>query len=179
MLKGKKINLRMLRRKDLPTYLELFNDLETRGPFYPLMLVPEPVMEQRFEKDGFWSEERMIMVIVDRESDRILGMIIAFKPVMFYDAYEFGYWLFDVESRGKGYVAEAVELFSGYLFKAKPICRLQLQIEPGNAPSRRVAEKCGYKFEGTTRAAFIRDGSPVDIGMYSLTREDWDARPAS
>jgi RimJ/RimL family protein N-acetyltransferase len=176
VLKGKQINFRMLRRQEIPGYLEQFNDLERRGPFFPMMLIPEPMMEQGFEKDGHWSEERMLGVIADKTTDRPLGMVIAFKPVMYYNAYEFGYWLFDLESRGKGYVPEAVELFTAYLFRAKPIFRLQLQIEAGNAPSVRVAEKCGFKFEGTTRAAFIRDGRPADIGMYSLTREDWESR---
>jgi RimJ/RimL family protein N-acetyltransferase len=176
VLKGNKINLRMLRRKELPEFLALFNDLSTRGPFYPLMLSNEPLLEQRFEKDGYWSEEWMLLVIADKDSDRILGEVLAFKPCPYYNAYELAYWLFDMDSRGKGFVPEAVMLLSGYLFKAKPVFRLQLQIEAGNAASLRVAAKCGYKFEGTTRAAFIRDGRPVDIGMHSLTRENWDAR---
>ena len=176
MLTGKKINLRLLRKKELLEYIELFNRLEHRGEFFPPILLTEARLGERLDKDGFWSDESMLLVIAAKDSDQILGQLVAFKATAYYNGYEFGYLLFDPDARGGGYTSEAVELFSDYLFKSKPICRLQLQIEAENKPSVRVAEKCGFTFEGTARSAYFRGGKPVDIGMYSLTLLDWQGR---
>ncbi len=41
-------------------------------------------------------------------------------------------------------MTEALTLFTYLLFAMYKINRLELKIMPGNAPSRRVAQKCGY-----------------------------------
>lgn len=45
-------------------------------------------------------------------------------------------------------------------------------IVPGNAASRRIAEKCGYQLEGTARGAFFNDGRNQDVVIYALLRDD-------
>jgi ribosomal-protein-alanine N-acetyltransferase len=47
-----------------------------------------------------------------------------------------------------------------------------LVIVPENAPSRRIAEKCGFQLEGTARGAFFNGGRNVDVLVYSLLRDD-------
>ncbi|HVT12283.1 MAG TPA: GNAT family protein [Fimbriimonadaceae bacterium] len=170
MLRGEKVNLRTVRSRDLETYLELSSEIGTRGEYYPLQLPTETSLRARFEKDGFWGEDTGLLLIVDRQSDRILGMIVYFKPVHYYDGFEIGYILFNPTDRGKGYMTEALRLFCRYLFDLKPIHRLQVQVQRENAGSRKVAEKCGFQFEGTSRSAFVSHGQPVDIDVFSLLR---------
>ena len=50
--------------------------------------------------------------------------------------------------------------------------RIALVIVPGNAASRRIAEKCGFTLEGTARGAFFDDGRNQDVLVYSLVRTD-------
>ena len=50
--------------------------------------------------------------------------------------------------------------------------RLQLVIVPANAPSRRIAEKCGFTLEGIARGAFFNDGRSQDVLLFSLLRSD-------
>jgi ribosomal-protein-alanine N-acetyltransferase len=76
------------------------------------------------------------------------------------------------ESAGHGYVTEAVQLLVDYLFATKTHHRIQLVIVPENAPSRRIAEKCGFALEGTARGAFFNDGHSQDVLLYSLLRTD-------
>ncbi len=67
------------------------------------------------------------------------------------------------------------ETIAAYLFQADPgILRLTLLIHSGNAASLRVAEKCGYKREGTLRNAWIdhADGSPHSDEILSLLRNE-------
>src|SRR6187549_3310685 len=95
MLKGQHVNLRTVRSKDLEPLLDLSSDIEARGAHYPLHLQTETSLRARFEKDGFWGDESGLMLIVDKQSDRILGSIVHFKPVHYYDCVEIGYIIFN------------------------------------------------------------------------------------
>jgi ribosomal-protein-alanine N-acetyltransferase len=170
MLKGDKINLRTVRGRDLETFLDLSSDIAARGSHYPLNLQTETSIKARFDKDGFWGEDSGLMLIVDKQTDRILGSIVHFKPVHYYNCVEIGYIVYDPNQRGKGIVTEGLKLFTQYLFDLKPIYRIQIQVEPANTASRRVAEKCGFEHEGTARKAFISKGKPMDIDVFSLIR---------
>ena len=91
------------------------------------------------------------------------------------EGYEIGYSLFQRKDRGQGVVSEALRLFSAYLFDWKSTPRLQVLIAKDNAPSRRVAEKCGYQHEGTLRKCFFLRGEYVDCDLFSLLREECPA----
>lgn len=175
MLKGDRINLRTIRAKDLEKLLELSSDIAARGQHYPLALPTETSLRARYDKDGFWGDDSGFMLIVDKATDHILGQVIHFKPVHYYDCVEIGYIIFDVKNRGKGYLSEALRMFCKYLFDLKPIHRIQVQVEPDNIGSRKAAEKCGFQFEGTARSAMISRGKPVDINVFSLIRSDFEA----
>lgn len=176
MLKGHKINLRTVRERDLDAFFELSSDVEARGPCFPLIIQTETTLKARFQKDGFWSEDTGLLLVVEKENDRILGSVVHFKPVHYYDAVEIGYIVYDPNRRGKGIMPEALNLFVKYLFDLKPINRIQLQIQKENVGSRRVAEKCGFQYEGTARQAIISRGKPADIDVFSLLRSEFEAR---
>ncbi|MCP6657804.1 GNAT family N-acetyltransferase, partial [Klebsiella pneumoniae] len=74
--------------------------------------------------------------------------------------------------RGKGYMSEALSLFSSFLFESKPIPRLQLTVVVGNESSRKVAEKCGYRYEGTLRKAAFLAGKYVDLELFGLLPDE-------
>jgi RimJ/RimL family protein N-acetyltransferase len=69
-------------------------------------------------------------------------------------------------------VSEALPIFSAYLFALKPIPRLYLHTAPGNTASQRVAQKAGYRHEGTLRQSFFLRGNVVDCELYSLLRDE-------
>jgi len=170
--------LRTMRDKDLETYLRLSSEIANRGPHYPLFLHSEASFRNKYAENGFWSEKSGLMLIFDTDETRLLGQVVFFQTAHYYEGFELGYQIFHPADRGKGFTTEAVMLLSKYLFDAKPILRLTLQIEPGNAASRRVAEKSGYKFEGVARSAFHSHGSVIDIEVWSLIRADVYSDPA-
>jgi ribosomal-protein-alanine N-acetyltransferase len=59
-----------------------------------------------------------------------------------------------------------------YLFGAKKQHRSHLVIDPENAASRRITEKCEFVLEGTVRGAFFNSGRNHDVLLYSLVRTD-------
>ena len=176
MLKGKNINLRLVREKDLERMFDLGQDLDARGEFFPVALPTEATIRKRFAEHGYWGDDFRVMLIVDREEDLMRGLISVFKPVFYQDSIELGYILYDVSCRGKGYMTEAVQLMTGYMFRLEKIYRVQIQMESANVASRRVAEKAGFKHEGTLRHAIVRRCVPVDAEMYGMTRADWEAQ---
>ncbi|MFJ7259372.1 GNAT family N-acetyltransferase [Streptomyces globosus] len=91
-------------------------------------------------------------------------------------AYEVGYWT-AAEHRGRGYAAEAVGAVARWAFTALGAGRVEWRAEVGNAGSRAVAEKAGFRVEGVLRAALPVRGTwrdcwvggllPADLGMES------------
>lgn len=61
-----------------------------------------------------------------------------------------GYKL-DREARGQGYMTEALLAVVGIAFGELGLHRLEANIMPRNAPSRRLAERAGFVLEGRSR----------------------------
>jgi ribosomal-protein-alanine N-acetyltransferase len=76
-----------------------------------------------------------------------------------------GYWI-DEEFANRGYTTRAIEILTRFGFDQLGLHRIEINIRPENAPSRRVAEKAGYLLEGT-RARYLHiDGRWRDHVSY-------------
>jgi len=171
MLEGPNVKLRLFTEDDLDEFLKLENTCAEMGEFTPVDLRSPAAFRKQFSETGGWDDKLGRMLITDK-SDRILGHIMFIKEPSFQSGYEVGFVVFRREDRGKGYTTEALRIFSAYLFELKPIPRLQLGTHVGNVAARRVAEKCGYKLEGTLRRMFFTRGAYVDYVLYSLLRDE-------
>jgi RimJ/RimL family protein N-acetyltransferase len=80
--------------------------------------------------------------------------------------------VYTAEHRGKGGATEAVRLLVCYLFENKRVNRIRLVIHPDNLASRRLAEKCGFRHEGTARGAWYHQGVHQDVEIYAVLHED-------
>jgi RimJ/RimL family protein N-acetyltransferase len=171
MLDGRQVRLRTVRSADLDQLYEAHTAIRTRGSFFPLGVMSETAFKREFGEHGFWQRTEGMLVITSFEG-QICGHIEFFRPVNYWDAFELSYQLYDDQFAGRGYVTESVQLLVDYLFATKKENRIQLVIVPGNAASRRIAEKCGFTLEGTARSAFYNDGRSQDVLLYSLVRTD-------
>ena len=171
MLKGSTITLRPVLEADLDEFYTHHLDIANRGHYYPRGIASEVTFKKRFHETGLWEREEGTLLIVDK-SDQMIGYIEFFKTVGYMDEYELGYLIFKPEHRGKGATTEAVNLMVHYLFETKRMNRLRLIIHPDNASSRRVAEKCGFKHEGTARGAWFNNGKHQDVEVYALLRDE-------
>ena len=171
MLEGPNVILRLFTDDDLDEFLKLENTHAEMGEFAPVDLRSPAAFRKHLSETGGWDDKLGRMLFTDK-SDRILGHIMFIKEPSFQSGYEVGFVVFRREDRGKGYTTEALRIFSAYLFELKPIPRLQLSTHTGNIAARRVAEKCGYKLEGTLRRMFFTRGAYVDYVLYSLLREE-------
>ena len=170
MIRGQGVALRTVRETDLPALYALINDLSLQGQHLALPLRSEPSFRKEFADTGFLDAQRGRYLVSDL-ADRVLGTIVYFS-VNYMDGFEIGYHLFDPASRNKGVMAEALQLAIGYLFSRHKINRLQIVTAPENEASKRLALKCGFKFEGTLRGNVFHAGQNSDSLLYSLLRDE-------
>lgn len=171
MIRGEAVHLRLVREDELGVLAALLNDVEASGEFWPIPLIPEAVLRRRYHDDGLWGEDYGQFLICDAD-DRILGEILFFKTAKYMSEYEIGYRIFRPEARGKGIATEALALMTRFLFSYRQVNRIRLMIDPENVASQRVAEKCGYRQEGTARGAVYHHGRFHDMDMYAILREE-------
>ncbi len=171
MLKSKSITLRPIRDADLDQLYTYHIDIDNRGDYFPRGILAQPTFRKQFQETGFWSKEDGMLVIVSPE-DEILGHIEFFKTVNYLDEFELSYQVYAPDHRRKGIASEAVNLLVRYLFETKQVNRIRLVIHPDNLASRRLAEKCGFRHEGTARGAWYNRGSHQDVEIYAILHRD-------
>lgn len=84
---------------------------------------------------------------------------------------EIGYWV-AADARGQGVATRAVQLLTGWAWDAMGLARIEITTHEDNAPSIRLAEKCGFVREGVLRGYREHHGRRVDLVMWSKLRRD-------
>lgn len=171
MLEGRHVILRLMTEKDVEEFVALDQNLAERGAYLGVRLRSLAEVRKKFNENGWWGEDEGVLLITDK-AGRLLGAIGFFRSAPYAVGYEVGYGLFRAADRGHGYMSEALRLFAAYLFELKPIPELHVGVTVGNAPSRRVAEKCGFQFVGTLRHFGFARGRYDDIELFQLLRAD-------
>lgn len=85
-----------------------------------------------------------------------------------------GYWVLP-RARGRGVAARALALASRWAFAELGLHRLELGHALGHDASCRIAEKCGYLYEGTLRGAMFEAGrldAFRDVHLHARTATD-------
>ncbi|MGW0814249.1 GNAT family N-acetyltransferase [Streptomyces viridiviolaceus] len=95
--------------------------------------------------------------ITDGESGATLGHIGLNEINQPLKLARVGYWVLP-EARGRGVATRALLLVSHWAFEELGLHRLELGHAVGHEVSCRVAERCGYAYEGTMRGAMFEAG---------------------
>ena len=78
-----------------------------------------------------------------------------------------GYWI-DERYAGRGIVPSSVRLIVRHAFDQLRLHRLEINFRPENEASRRVAEKCGFVYEGERKSFLYIDHGWRDHLSYVL-----------
>lgn len=84
---------------------------------------------------------------------------------------EMSYWTFPAWRR-RGLATRAVRLACAWAFAELGMSRMELQIEPDNVASRRVAEAAGFREEGLMRGWGLIGGERRDMVLYARLAAD-------
>jgi len=85
---------------------------------------------------------------------------------------EIGYWL-GPQFRGKGIVTCASHAVIDYFFTHEKLHRIEIQCATDNRPSRAVAEKLGFTFEGIKRESEWITSGYRDHALYAMLDYEW------
>lgn len=83
---------------------------------------------------------------------------------------EIGYNLKHESDRQKGYMKEAIVPVIEFGFSQLNLHRIEACFRPGNTPSQRLLEICGFVEEGRMREHYLIDGVFEDSMLYGLIR---------
>lgn len=89
-----------------------------------------------------------------------------------------GYWVGEPFA-GRGYMSEAVGIALRFCFEALQFHRVEAACLPGNAASRRVLERNGFREEGYAAGYLRINGQWRDHVLFGLTVERWSCGDAT
>jgi ribosomal-protein-alanine N-acetyltransferase len=174
LLEGERIVLKNIEKDDIDRIFDLVRKYPDIDKFFPMSLISEMVIKTHFEAGDSTGNINDICLLISDKQGNIIGSIAYFKGWQCdKNSQELAYHIFRPVHRGKGYMTEALCLLTTYLFETVKIPRLQINIIKGNITSRKVAEKCGFTFDGTVRRAPQPGEKPEVIEMFSLVREGY------
>jgi RimJ/RimL family protein N-acetyltransferase len=111
------------------------------------------------------------LMMLDRAAGRIVGSIGLFHADWEVRSVEIGYGVSGRE-RGKGYASEALAAVARWTLTEGGIQRAWLTANTDNVASVRVAEKAGFRREGTLRRAALEADGLHDQAVFSLLDDE-------
>jgi len=171
---GKKVYLRLLTLDDIDKgWLQWVNDPKISGG---LNSVSYPTTRKDLEKyhEESNSPHAVMFAVCVKEDDRYIGNARIRKIDKENKRCTYGRLIGDLEYRGKGIGTEVLELILRYAFVNLGMNRVWTEIFDDNEVSIRSNEKAGMRQEGIIRQAYYKNGSPKDVVMMSMLREEFD-----
>jgi [ribosomal protein S5]-alanine N-acetyltransferase len=162
-------------KDDQDEFIELANaSAELHRPWITTPNTPEDFAEylQRFEECD--AESTLICL---RQSSAIAGFVTLSDIIRGpYQRATVGYGAF-APSAGRGYMSEGFGLVFRFAFGDLGLHRLEADIQPGNKPSLRLAEKVGFRYEGYSPGFVCINGAWKDHERWAITNDmfarDW------
>ncbi|MCB1025204.1 MAG: GNAT family N-acetyltransferase [Acidobacteria bacterium] len=173
-IKGRSLTLRPPEAKDSGEFIEM---TRSSAKFHKGLVTP-PGDQRAFTdyiKRSRNGSDRCFLILRN-EDQRIAGAINLSQ--IFYGGFKnayLGYYLFE-QFAGRGMMKEAIGLVLHFAFLDLKLHRLEANIQPHNAASIRLVEKCGFTNEGYSRNYLKIGGRWRDHMRWAIIKEDWKAR---
>jgi RimJ/RimL family protein N-acetyltransferase len=147
-LTGNGITLREWRPDDLDDLVELLDEADVARwtPITSPFDVTAGIAYLKRAQQGRSTGQR-IQLAITTDGGRPLGEVLLFAHDLGRNEAELGY-VVGAAHRGKGLATRALALLSEYAQSELALVRLVLRIAPGNAASRSVARRCGFRLSG-------------------------------
>ncbi|MEM8840894.1 MAG: GNAT family protein [Pseudomonadota bacterium] len=118
------------------------------------------------------NDEAWPLFLVRREDQAIVGGLtlsnIRRQPA---DAATLGYWVGEAFAK-QGYMSEALNALCDHAFGSLDLSRLEAACLAENRASRRLLERCGFKYEGVAQAYLQINGRWRNHVLYAALRPD-------
>jgi RimJ/RimL family protein N-acetyltransferase len=125
------------------------------------------------------SADPLFFAVVDWESMRALGMASFMRMVPEFGVIEIGHIWFSPELQRTRQATEAIYLLAKHAFDDLGNRRLEWKCDSLNEPSKRAAERFGFRYEGVFRQHMVVKGRNRDTTWFSMTDGEWPLRKAA
>ncbi|NWF86615.1 GNAT family N-acetyltransferase [Candidatus Bathyarchaeota archaeon] len=172
MLVGKRVNLKVAEKEDVPLLAQWLNDVNFSGDYqhFPDQIT-KAMLEKRIVEHRLYQNEWVDFIIEKKDGNKI-GWAAHYLSAPNFGWIEIGYAIAPNE-RNKGYATETIQILVDYLFLTRDIVRIQAVIDSANIASRRTLEKARFKKEGTLRKALWNaKGKWTDGDFYGILRDN-------
>ncbi|MEU1934451.1 GNAT family N-acetyltransferase [Streptomyces coeruleorubidus] len=145
---------------DVETWLRGMRDPEFRRWNTPLRLVTDRTSAQESLRARAQSAAEGTSVsfrVADARSDTALGHVGVNEIKYHMKVARVGYWVLP-EARGRRVATRALLLAAHWALTELGLHRLELDHAVGHDASCRIAERCGFAYEGTLRGAIFEEG---------------------
>ncbi|MEK7108151.1 MAG: GNAT family protein [Patescibacteria group bacterium] len=178
-LRGKRVYLRPMELSDVERTTRWINDPVARrwlSNVWPLNQLQERAWIEAKYRDR--PAHDLTFALVLTEGDVHIGNLGLHNIDWVHRSATTGMLIGEADARGKGYGPEAKELLLDYVFNTLGLELVEAGAFESNMASRRSLEKSGYTLEATLRRRYYRDGQWHNECVFSITAEEWRARPA-
>ncbi|GIM29385.1 N-acetyltransferase [Clostridium polyendosporum] len=170
MLKGDKVYLRSVEKRDVNIFCSICSDKEVRRYDGGHIIYPstEYVM-QHF--DQLMNINRKTLSIIN-EKGTLVGYITYKESEDTSNVYSIGitigsvYW-------NRGYGQDSINILLDYLFMYRNAQRIELEVVSYNERAIRCYERCRFIIEGTKRKKYFCRGQYHDVLIMGILREDY------
>ena len=144
---------------------------------------PQPLEEKvtllRRFRGEFDLGRNFVYGILERDDAGVLGGT-GLHPRSGADALEIGYWI-RASHAGRGLGTESTAALTRVAFELCGVDRVDIRVDPENAPSLAIPRRLGFVEEATLRRRLPPhdDGIPRDVTHFSLFRDGFAASPAA
>jgi RimJ/RimL family protein N-acetyltransferase len=136
---------------------------------------------EKIAPDGWRNDTQYPFGVFTTDDDQLVGTIGLVRLALLHTEErqaELGYWTASPQ-RGHGYTTEAARAVCHWAFTTLGVQRMEWYAEVGNAASRAVALKTGFRMEGTLRARIVHQGVRRDAWIGALLPSDWSLESAA
>ncbi len=176
-LSGERVVIRPYRESDAQALMEAVSESRDHiRPWLGFADAHQTLDESRDwiiqQQANFLLREDMTLGLWDKASNKLLGGVGLHPRNWKARYFEIGYWL-RVSATGHGYVTEAVQLLTEYLFTHLAANRVEIRCDARNIQSAAVAQRLGFVFEGRLRNQGVdTSGGLRDLLVFALIPSD-------
>lgn len=169
ILRGEKVILRPIELEDTDNIIKWRNNKEVSEKF---------IYRETFTREShlYWMNNKVktgevIQFIIHSVEDNIdVGSIYMRDIDMSKKEAEYGIFIGEDVSRGRGLGIESIKLMLKYAFEELLLDRVTLRVYKDNIPSIKSHEKAGFKIVSEIRDVVSSDGKKADMYIMEVTK---------
>jgi len=119
------------------------------------------------------SEDPLFFTLLTLPAEQPAGVASYLRITPEHGVIEIGHIWFGASLRRTTAATEAIYLLAAHAFDDLGYRRLEWKCDSLNQPSRRAAERFGFRFEGVFRRHMVVKGRNRDTAWFAITDEEW------